>query len=252
MKIKYKMKILNPSIKHHTIIGALLSVWGFLFAFFTRPFEHGTMDLQKWVYVSVGFSLIVFLSYAVVSWFQRVVYQKLSTWNTLFEISTYILFYVLYSIGTYIYYRSSLINGIYGLSEFLLKIIFNIFLIVTPLLFLARRYSIKLIPAKDNTITIKGENKLDILKIKKSELICISNSQNYVEVFFLEKDQLKTKLIRSSLKKIQYDLDFLIQIHRSHLINPSHFTSWKDSNTISLTQIELPVSKNYKNRLLSL
>lgn len=246
------MKQLNPSLKHHTVIGALLCLWSFLFAFFTRPFEHGTMDLNKWIYVSVGFSLASFLSYLVVSLSQKAVYQKTAKWNTLLEVSTYVLFYAVYAIITYIYYRSDIIDGIYLFPKFFTEIILNVILIVTPILFLARRYSIKLIPKKEEEITIKGDNKLDFLKIKKSELICISNSQNYVEIFFLENEQLKTKLIRSSLKKMQYDFDFLIQVHRSHLINPSHFKSWKDSNTILLTQVELPVSKSYKNRLLSL
>jgi hypothetical protein len=246
------MKILNPSIKHHLIIGVVLCLWSFIFAFFIRPFEHGFMDLGVWIRVSTGFSLAAFLSYGLVTIYQKVLHQEFTTWNVALEISTYILFYVLYTYITYTYYKSSIIRGNYGFSKFFIDIIINIALIVTPIIFLLRRYSIKLIPPKEEHITIKGANKMDFLKIKKNELICISNSQNYVEIFFLENDQLKTKLIRSSMKKIQYDFDFLIQIHRSHLINPQHFKSWKDSTTVSLTQIELPVSKNYKNRLLSL
>lgn len=243
---------LNPSIKHHLIIGALLAAWSFMFTLFTRSFEHGEMDLKRWIEVGVGFSLIAFFAYAIISWVQKSVYHKISKWTVLLEIFMYILFYAIYTICTYYYYRSPIITGFYNFQEFFIKIIFNIIIIFSPLIFLARRYAIKLIPIKEEYIIMKGDNKLDFLKIKKSELICISSSQNYVEIFFLEHDLLKTKLIRSSLKKIQYDFDFLIQVHRSHLINPSHFRSWKDSNTISLTQVELPVSKNYKNRLLAL
>jgi len=246
------MKQLNPSIKHHIAIGVILCLWSFLFAFFVRPFEHGTMDLQVWIRVSVGFSLASLLSYVVVALYQKIIYQKLSRWNIALEISTYILFYILYTYITYTYYKSYIIRGNYGFLQFFTDIIINIALVVTPIIFILRRYSIKLIPQKDEFITFKGDNKLDFLKIKKDELICVSNSQNYVEIFFLENEQLKTKLIRSSLKKIQYEFDFLIQVHRSHLINPSHFKSWKDSATILLTQVELPVSKSYKNRLLSL
>lgn len=248
------MHSLNPSLKHHTIIGALLSAWGVLFAFFSRPFEHGQMDLEKWVYVSLGFSSLVFISYAIVSWAQKFVFEKKSSWNIYLEIGAYLLFYLLYTLSTYFYYKSSIIEGIYGFTQFFREIIFNLVLIMTPLLLIARRYSLKLIPKVEESeyITLKGENKLDILKLKRSELVCISNAQNYVEIFFLEKEELQSKLIRSSLKKIQLDFDFLIQVHRSHLINPVHFKFWKDSNTISLTQIELPVSKNYKKRLLSL
>tara|TARA_R110001632_G_scaffold39718_4_gene99344 strand:+ start:3011 stop:3748 length:738 start_codon:yes stop_codon:yes gene_type:complete len=243
---------LNSSIKHHTIIAALLCAWIFLFSIVVRPFEHGEMNFEKWVYVSVGFSVIPFLSYFLVSFIQRVIYLKTSKWNVGLEIVMYVLFFSIYTIGTYIYYLSPFVDGFYTFPEFFSNITIKIVLILTPVIFLARRYAIKLIPKEEEYITIKGDNKLDFLKIKKDELICVSNSQNYVEIFFLENDQLKTKLIRSSMKKIQYDFDFLIQIHRSHLINPSHFKSWKDSATILLTQMELPVSKNYKNRLLSL
>ncbi|MEM7372995.1 MAG: LytTR family DNA-binding domain-containing protein [Bacteroidota bacterium] len=246
------MNKLNPSLKHHTLIGVLLGVWGFLFAFFTRPFEHGVMDLRKWILVSVGFNVLAFLSYVAMAWIQKLVYDKRSSWNAGLEISAFFLFYLLFTLTTYVYYKSPIINGFYDLAEFFLKICVNTFLLITPILFIARRYSLKLIPPKVEYITIKGENKLDILKIKQTELVCISNAQNYVEIFFLENNQIKTKLIRTSLKKLQAEFGFLLQIHRSHLINPDHFKSWKDANTISLTQIDLPVSKNYKKRLPSL
>ena len=70
---------------------------------------------------------------------------------------------------------------------------------------------------------LKEKKKLDFLKIRKNDLVCISNSQNYVEIFYTEENQIKTKLIRSTLKKVQKDFDFLLQIHRSHLINRAHF-----------------------------
>ena len=245
------MKTLNPSHNHHLIIGALLSIWGFLFAFFARPFEHGTMDLAKWVYVSVGFNLFVFLSYLGVSFAQKFIYQRLATWNLYLELGAYVLFYLLFTFSTYLYYKSPIIEGIYDFPEFFLEIIVNIILIVTPILFIARRYVSQLLPAEEEEITLTGENKLDILRIKKSELVCISKSQNYVEIYYLENGELQTKLIRNSLKKIQGEFTFLLQIHRSHLINPIHIKSWKDSNHISLSYIDLPVSKNYKKQLLS-
>ncbi|WP_298516130.1 LytTR family DNA-binding domain-containing protein [uncultured Kordia sp.] len=246
------MKQLNPSIKLHVLIGALLSIWIFLFAFFIRPFEHGRMDFKVWMTVSLGFSILAFICYGIISIFQKVVYQQKTKWSIEFEILTLILFFIIYTIVTYIFYRSSLVKGIYDFSTFLREIILNSILILTPILILVRTYAIKLIPVKDDSITIKGENKLDILKIKQSDLICISNSQNYVEIFYLEQGKLKSKLIRSSLKKLQADFDFLLQTHRSHLLNPTHFKSWKDSSTILLTQMELPVSKNYKEQVLAL
>ena len=234
------------------IIGVLISIWTFLFAFIIRPFDDGTLNFRLWLLISVGFSLMALTSYSLLAIIQKNIYLKLSRWNIGLEIGSLVFFYLIYLIGVYGYYKSPFINGGYSFVEFTTIIFLKLALITAPVIILARRYLIKLIPVKVDILTIRGDNKLDILNIKKSDLICISNAQNYIEIFYTDNDQLKSKLIRYSLKKMQNDFDFLVQVHRSHLINPLHFKSWKNSNTISLTQIELPVSKNYKEQLLSL
>lgn len=246
------MKELNPKIKHHLVVGLLISLWLFVFAFIIKPFDDGTIDFRSWLLISLGFSLIAFLCYGVLSVVQKAIYEKISNWNIALEISGILFFYLIYLIGVYVYYKSPILNGGYVFSQFFSIIFIKVALILTPVIILARRYLLKLIPIKDDFLLFRGENKLDILKIKKEDLVCISNAQNYVEIFYTENNHLRSKLIRISLKKVQDDFDFLMQIHRSHLINPFHFKSWKDSNTIVLTQIELPVSKNYKESLLTL
>ncbi|MBT2622576.1 LytTR family DNA-binding domain-containing protein [Chryseobacterium sp. ISL-6] len=246
------MKKLNPSIKHHLLIGIFISTWLFVFAFFIRPFDDGTVSFKVWVIISIGFSVIAFFCYALLSVIQKSIYQKLSKWNIGFEIASLFFFQLLFWVSTYCFYKSPVLHGGYDFFKFFKMIILKSALISTPIIILARIYVVSLIPAEDDIIIIRGENKLDILKIKKGDLICVSNSQNYVEIFFTDGSQMKKKLIRSTLKKVQNDFDFLIQVHRSHLINPSHFKAWKNQDTISLTQIELPVSKNYRKDLLAL
>jgi len=245
------MNNLNPSIKHHLIIGGLLSIWIFIFAFIIKPFDDGTLNLKIWLLMSIGFSLGAFLSYGLLAIIQHRVYQKVIKWNVGFEITSLIFFSLLYLIFTYLYYKN-IINGGYIFLEFLTIIFLKATLITMPIIIFARRYIVKFIPIDKDFITIRGENKLDVLKIKKRDLVCVSNSQNYVEIFYIKNEQLETKLIRSSLKKMDSDFDFLTRVHRSHLINPTHFIAWKNSNTISLTQIEIPISKNYKDNIISL
>ncbi|KLT69581.1 LytTR family DNA-binding domain-containing protein [Flavobacterium sp. ABG] len=246
------MKELNPEIKYHLIVGLLIGLWIFIFAFIIKPFDDGTLNFRLWLLISFGFSLLAFLCYAVLAVLQKIVYRKSAKWNIGLEIGSIIFFYLIYLMGIFAYYKSPILNGGYSFTAFFSIIFLKVALILTPVLILARRYLIKLIPIKEDILIIKGENKLDILKIRKADLVCISNAQNYVEIFYIENAKLHSKLIRSSLKKVQEDFAFLVQIHRSHLINPSHFKSWKDQNTIVLTQIELPVSKNYKETLLAL
>lgn len=246
------MNKLNPSIKYHLIIASFISLWLFIFAFIIKPFDDGTIDFQSWLLISIGFSGLAFVCYAILAILQKNIYDKSLKWNLKLELLSLFFFYSIYLIGVYAYYKSPILNGGYDFGQFFTIIFIKVALILTPVLILARTYLIKLIPVKEDILVIKGENKLDVLKINKTDLVCISNAQNYVEIFYVENDKLRSKLIRSSLKKLQDDFDFLVQIHRSHLINPSHFKSWRNSNTIILTQIELPVSKNYKEDLLAL
>ncbi|QKX06669.1 LytTR family transcriptional regulator [Aquimarina sp. TRL1] len=243
------MKKLNPSIKHHLLIGLFITLWGFLFAFIIRPFDDGTLNLEAWIKISIGFNAVSFITYGILSILQNRIYHKIKKWNIGLEISSILFYYMLYTICNYLIYKSPFLNGGYNFTEFCLNITLKAAFVLLPIVLVIRYYSIRLIPVKEDTILIKGENKLDILKIKQSELISISNAQNYVEIFFIQDNKLASKLIRSSLKKIENDILFLVKIHRSHLINPMHFKSWKDANTISLTFMELPVSKNYKKNL---
>ncbi|MFH6997607.1 LytTR family DNA-binding domain-containing protein [Flavobacterium sp. FlaQc-57] len=244
------MKQLNTSIKQNLIVGLLLGLWIFIFAFIIRPFDDGTVNFRSWFLISVGFSLLAFLCYAILAVIQKCVYEKISKWNVGLEIGSIVFFHFIYLISVYAYYKSPILNGGYSFGDFFVIIFIKVGFVLAPVIILARRYLIKLIPIKDDVLDIRGENKLDVLRINKSDLVCVSNAQNYVEIFYTENGKLTSKLIRTSLKKIQEDFDFLIQIHRSHLINPMHFKSWRSQNTIILTQIELPVSKNYKATLL--
>lgn len=245
------MNKLNPSIRHHLILGLLFALWGFLFMFFVRPFTDDTTGFYFWIRSSIGFNLIAFLGYALIAVIQKAIYNKLQKWSFGLEVSTLLFFYILHTTGTFALYKSPFITGGYTFLQWNTEIMMKAAIVNFTALLIARSYLIKLIPTKDDVLTIKGDNKLDILKIKKLELVCVSNAQNYVEIFYIQNNSLHSKLIRTSLKNLKEEFDFLLQIHRSHLINPAHFKSWKDSKTINLTEMQLPVSKTFNKELLS-
>ncbi|WP_425390863.1 LytTR family DNA-binding domain-containing protein [Ekhidna sp.] len=244
------MNKLNPSIKNHLLVGLLFAVWGFLFMWMIKPFSDDTTGLIFWIRSSVGFNVIAFFTYALIAVVQKAVYVKLKRWSIGLEISILLLFYILHTVGTFALYKSPLITGGYTFLEWNTEVMMKAAIVNLTILAIARSYLIKLLPTKENILTIKGDNKLDILKIKQSELICVSNAQNYVEVFYIQSEALHSKLLRTSLKNLKEEFDFLLQVHRSHLINPSHFKSWKNSSTICLTELELPVAKTFKKELL--
>ena len=73
LKIKYPF---DPSIKHHIIIGFGLSVWIFLFLYFTEPLDVNELDaVQKLIYLPI-YGLICGACYSVFIPFQVFLFKK--------------------------------------------------------------------------------------------------------------------------------------------------------------------------------
>lgn len=210
------------------------------------------MSLQQWIIQALGYSLIVTACYLFIIPIQKQLYDKLQQWNIRYEISLLLLFYVVALLPSYAYHRSELLNGLYDLPDFFFKVFMPSAVVLSPLLVFARMYLVKDTESTEKSVIIRGTYKLDYLKLPWSNLVCVSSSQNYVDVFFLADGSLQKKTLRTSLKRIEEQIPELLRVHRSHLINTDHFRSWKNSKTLSLTQIEIPVSKNYKEGLSTL
>jgi len=163
------------------------------------------------------------------------------------------LFNIIVLIGSYIYYKSSIVNGDYSFTKFTFEVYYPIFFILLPVIIFAKWFlNKKGVHKSAEKIILKGDNKLDILQIESSDLVCVSSADNYVEVSYLINGVLHKKLLRATLKNMELQLPELLKVHRSHLINPDHFKEWKSPTKILVTGIEVPVSKNYKNDVLSL
>ncbi len=108
---------LNTSFKHQLLIGFSIGIWLFIFAFVIKPFDDGTISFKIWLYISVGFGLIAFLCYALLSMIQKHIYQRLSKWNVGLEIIALLLFHLLFLVSTYIYY-SVFLHGGYSFLKF--------------------------------------------------------------------------------------------------------------------------------------
>ena len=202
--------------------------------------------------MAIGYSLIALFGYLIIIPIQNKIFIKVNKWNLKLEITLILLFYLLTLIPSYLYHKSDFTNGLYNLREFSANIFFPSIIVLTPLIIFSRIHLIKLVDETEDYLIIKGAYKLDYLKIKPANLVCVSSSRNYVDIYYLDNGILTKKMIRTSLKKIEHDVTLLIRVHRSHLMNPNHFLSWKNNNTLSLTQIEVPITKNFKENVKSL
>lgn len=243
----------NISIKYNLLIGLITGIWVFIFLFLIKPFKQERLGEIELFQIAISMSLVIICCYFSIIIIQHHLYKKYKKWNFKYEIITLSSFLLLSLISTFLIYKSSIARGSYNLQTFFIRNYLPTVLILFPLVFILRKYFLKLRYTKEeqNIIYIYGENKLDFIKMNKKDLISISSAQNYVEISFLINNELQKKLIRISLKKIHLDLPFLKKIHRSHLINPSHFIAFKDKKYLKLTRKEIPFSETYKHNIIS-
>lgn len=103
---------------------------------------------------------------------------------------------------------------------------------------------------KDDFVEIRGVGNFEGIRLSFANLICVQSADNYVEVCYLEGDELKRQLIRNKLISVEEDCSQLLRTHRSFLVNPSHFVQWKRGNRklmlLMSKGLEVPVSKSYQ------
>ncbi|AXG67962.1 LytTr DNA-binding domain protein [Kordia sp. SMS9] len=237
---------------YHFLAAFIIALWLTIFLIIIAPFDASEVSFKIRLLIMPVYGLITFIGYIVLIPFQDFVIKKKHK-QLLFEIFHLILFNIIVLIGSYLYYKSSIVNGDYSFTKFTFEVYYPIFFILLPIIIFAKWFLRKQHGNKSSEkIILKGDNKLDILQIENSDLVCISSADNYVEVNYLIDGILHKKLLRTTLKNIELQFPVLLKVHRSHLINPDHFKEWKSAAKILLTGIEVPVSKNYKNDVLAL
>lgn len=244
---------LNTSFKYHVLIAFVIGLWLAIFLVLIAPFDAS--ELSFWIRLEIlpFYGLISFVCYSALIPIQNWAYKTLQKWSLFLEIAFITVFNILTFFGSYLYYKSSIINGDYSFIKFALGVYTPILIILLFILVLARWFLNTKVPnTKDSKIILTGENKRDFLQINLENLIAVSSADNYVEIHYLKESTIQKKLLRNTLKNILDQESKLLKVHRSHLINPYHFKEWKDASTIIVHEVEIPISKNYKQAILAI
>lgn len=111
-------------------------------------------------------------------------------------------------------------------------------------------------PLKGHKIAIKAENQKVVLQIEKANVLYVRSEANYVEVFYLENNQIQKELVRNSLKSIELQLqdDLFFRCHKSYLINLNHVIKAEGnarnlSVIVAASSMKIPVSRSRSNEL---
>jgi len=116
-------------------------------------------------------------------------------------------------------------------------------------------HTVKQVP--DERVKITAENNKDKIEMNQSDFIYIGSTGNYVQVFYMAKDEIKSALIRNTLKQIEEqvkDCTSIIKCHRAFLVNRDRILHVKGNSqglrlVLRDTSEEIPVSRNYSKSL---
>jgi DNA-binding LytR/AlgR family response regulator len=71
-------------------------------------------------------------------------------------------------------------------------------------------------PSLAAPVTLVGENQNETLTLQAEQIVYLAAQDNYVQVFFLEKEQLKSRMLRATLRKLEETLLHWPQFVRCH------------------------------------
>lgn len=111
----------------------------------------------------------------------------------------------------------------------------------------------------ESIIHIDSENIGEELKIEISNLIYIQSADNYINIYYLLNNQLKSILLRNSLKKVNKELsdyDNIFRCHKSYLVNLDHLIKVSGNAQgyklkLKHTEEFIPVSRSYNDFIKS-
>lgn len=252
MKIKYPF---DSAIKSHFLIALGLTIWIFVFLYFTEPLDVSEFgNREKLIYLPI-YGLLGGVSYLLFLPFQNLLFKKSKKRWTLLNEMVFLTVFTLVAITLarlfYIYVIMINERNPYPLGYMISDIYLPAIATILPIIIIGRfsfgKYKEKRI--ENQKIEIKGEGNYEGLRLQINNLISIQSSDNYIEVQHFSGNLVKKTLIRNKLSVIDNEFSELIRIHRSYLINPFHFQTWKTQNGKHLlvlsNNIETPVSKTY-------
>ncbi len=240
--INRKSHILN-SFKDELGRIFIVSIGVFLFILFFQPFPLGMLDYDNRLLYVTGFGLINFLSAWIILILMPFLLPKLfkvTEWDNGPPFLTSLLLLVITAIAFAFYIR------FVGKIPLSLYILFKVFLVcLLPLIIITllyksksmesliadlqeeKKYFISKLVVKEKTeeeeeFEIISENKSDKLKLKYSNVVFVKSADNYIEVYFLENNQLEKALVRNTLKSIESQLanhKNFIRCHRTSIVN---------------------------------
>ncbi|WP_271784180.1 LytTR family DNA-binding domain-containing protein [Aquimarina algiphila] len=259
----------STSFRNHFLIASILSFIVVFILVFLQPFGSNNFSNPYKNLYFIGYGVICFIVYIVFHLLSKWYYESFKIWKWVEELFFCIL-YLSVAITLAFIYTEVIINKRpehLTLSLFLfwfkhMFLGFGLILFVLALFFRHRYASKKNIikdyvvstveneESKKKTILLQGTMKKEIFEVVTSQVIYVKSEDNYIIIFYKDEEVVKEKILRNTLSNTKKQLSFLLQTHRSYLVNPKFMKSLKGNSQNAKLLLEnidnaIPVSKTY-------
>lgn len=104
---------------------------------------------------------------------------------------------------------------------------------------------------QENFFFIKSKNdKFNLIKVNKEEIVVIESLQNYISIQTTNKKVI-AHLTLTKIKEILKDEEHIIQVHRSFLVSKKYIEEVESTLIKMQGDIKITLGENYRNELLS-
>ncbi|MCB2196356.1 MAG: LytTR family transcriptional regulator DNA-binding domain-containing protein [Bacteroidetes bacterium] len=260
------MNSFNTELRYNLKLNFNFSIGVFLFILFFRPFEASYNNVNNLIIFFSGFSGILFifnnLFYIVVpSLFPQSI--RIKEWDFGPPILLSSLALVFNSVAFTFYLRYVGKTSISFYIVFKIVIIYLSVVVIMRMLYRIRSQYNQLIgqsididtsaePKIPNKIELSSENNSEKIELSFNNILTIKAADNYVEINYQHKDEIRKKLLRNSLKNIESQLALysnFVRCHRTFIVNLNNVKRLARNYTGTFLELNnkehIPVSRHY-------
>ncbi len=237
-----------------------------------QPFGLQFVKIDNKTIILIGYGMVTLLILLVDLFLIPLVFRKSfheENWTVWKQIGWLTFIILTISIGNYVY---SIIFSIFqwvGLRGFLIFILFTLPIAIIPIIvitfitqniYLKRNLKLSAqinegikekVSDNDNSVLISFKSGLQNYSFPFSSILFLESEGNYVQIYYIENEQIKTQLIRNTLKNISTEIHEkkLFKCHRAFMVNINNVEKVKGNShgiSITLKQIskQIPVSRS--------
>jgi len=264
------------SRKYKLVLALASSLFSFLFLLFFQPFGINNYRPDEkitliFAVAMFSFGILIFLGFLFCEFFLK---SKLITKSDKTSLALWLFFEIIficsfsfllynYAGNFHDFYWSSYVKHIFEMGSVLIFPMFGT-LFYFKHSTVIKNYEEILSVSKEKTkldeiVLLSGEYKKDQIALNLNNIVYVQSEDNYASLNYIENNQLKRYLIRSTLTGLEKKLnsEHIVRCNRSTLVNLVHLESSKQiSNKLTLilkrVNKAFEVSKPHQNKLILL